>query len=249
MSGLIPEEFWVLGNYSYPFYRYVIENLLLRLPKEKPRLMLDAGCGPRICSISKIPENITVIGLDINRKNIYSSHQGAKKKGYKNFNFIIGSLTSLPLISSVFDIVVCVDVLEHIPNKKSAIAEISRICKPKAIFTGSTSNFLNPILLFDSKAPKSLVNILTNKFAPGHYERHSRLSVKGLIQTLKECDFHVQCIRLLGFPPFQPWLYHYSQKKIPIYAYFWILFDKLTNTKPLNFLKEVMVFKAIKKIT
>jgi 2-polyprenyl-3-methyl-5-hydroxy-6-metoxy-1,4-benzoquinol methylase len=246
MSGLIVEEFWILGGYSYPFYRSVIEKWYLKFPK-KHCFMLDAGCGPQICSLSRISKNIAVIGLDVDRKNIYSSHERAKKKGYDNFHFIVGSLTYIPLISSIFDICVCVDVLEHLSDKKNAINEISRVCKPKAGFIGSTSNSLNPILLFDSAAPKALVKVLTERLAPGHYERHRRLNPKSLIQILKDCNFHIHNIRLLGFPPFQPWLYHYSKKKVPIYAYLWILFDKITNKNPLNFLKEVIVFNAIKK--
>jgi 2-polyprenyl-3-methyl-5-hydroxy-6-metoxy-1,4-benzoquinol methylase len=247
MSGLIVEEFWVLGGYPYPFYRYVIENCYSKFPKKRRCLMLDAGCGPQICSLSKIPKNITVIGLDVDRKNIYSSHEGAKKKGYNNFHFIVGSLTSIPLISSIFDICVCVDVLEHLSDKKNAITEISRVCKPQAGFIGSTSNSLNPILLFDSIAPKRVVKVITEMFAPGHYERHRRLNPKSLIRILKDSNFHIQNIKLLGFPPFQPWLYHYSQKKIPIYAYLWILLDKITNKNPLNLLKEVIIFSAIKR--
>jgi hypothetical protein len=120
------------------------------------------------------------------------------------------------------------------------------VCKPKARLIGSTSNLLNPVLLFDSLAPKILVKPLTEKFAPGHFERHKRLNLKKFMQLLKEHGFHIQNITLLGFPPFQPWLYHYSKRKIPIYAYLWILFDKITNKNPLNILKEVIIFNSVK---
>lgn len=249
MSELLIEECWSLGGYLYPFYRFVIEkHLYPESQKNENCIMLDAGCGSKVCSISKIPENVTVIGLDSDCKAVYSSHMLAKKKGYENLCFIIGSLTHLPLRSDIFDICVCIDVLNHLPNKNDAIAEISRVCKPRAKFVGSTSNSLNPILLFDSLAPKVLIKPLTWKFAPGHFERHKRLNPKKLIQTLERQDFQVQDITLLGFPPFQPWIYHYRKKKIPVYAYFWILLDKITNKPPLSVLKEVMVFNATKRI-
>jgi len=41
--------------------------------------------GKNICSISKAPEGITVVALDVSRKKVYLSYQKAKKKGYKNF--------------------------------------------------------------------------------------------------------------------------------------------------------------------
>lgn len=89
--------------------------------------------------LSRVPENVTTIGLDISRSNILSSHKKAKEKGYKNFSFIIGSLTSLPFKDNIFDICVCVDVLEHILNKLQAITEVSRVCKRGAHLIGSTS--------------------------------------------------------------------------------------------------------------
>jgi 2-polyprenyl-3-methyl-5-hydroxy-6-metoxy-1,4-benzoquinol methylase len=247
MSGLTVEQFWFLGSYFYPFYRFVIENYLFKIVKGRHHLLFDAGCGSEISSLSKIPNNITVIGLDINRKSIHSSHQAAKRKGYKNFHYILGSLTHLPLTSDTFDICICIDVLEHIPNKNNVILEISRVCKSKAIFLGSTSNSLNPMLLFDSLAPKVLVKVLTERFAPGHLERHKRLNPKGLIQLLEAHEFNIQNITLFGFPFFQPWLYNYSNRKIPIYAYLWILFDKITNKTMFKIFKETIVFNAIKK--
>ena len=153
----------------------------------------------------------------------------------------------LLLISNIFDICVCIDVLEHLSDKKGAISEISRVCKPGSKFIRSTSNSLNPILLFDSVVPKTLIKAITERFAPGSYERHQRFTPKSLMRTLKDYDFHIQDIRLLGFPPFQPWLYHYSErKKVPLYAYIWVLFDKITNKKPLSLLKEVLIFNTIK---
>ena len=222
-------------------------KVIFRLLCKKPLILLDAGCGPHICSVSKVPENITAIGLDVSRKNIHLSHKKAKEKGYANFHFVVGSITYLPFKTNIFDISICVDVLEHVPDKDKAIVEISRTCKYGAAFLGSTSNSLNPILFFDSFAPRSVVKTLAERFAPGHYERHRRYTPKKLIQTLQRLGFHVQNIKLLGFPPFQPWLYHYSNRKVPWYAYLWILFDRITNKRPLNFLKEVMTFYAIKK--
>jgi len=108
-------------------------------------------------------------------------------------------------------------------------------------------NYLNPILFFDTFAPKSIVKALTEKFARGHYERHKRLNPKSLIKMLQQLGFQPQNVKQLGFPPFQPWIYQYSSKRPPWYAYIWILFDKITNQKPLNILKEVIIFYAIKR--
>jgi len=247
MSGFIVEKFWHLNNYRYIFYRFLVEKYCKQSFSKKSSLMLDAGCGSRICSLSHVPKNVFVIGLDVRRKNILNSRRKANEKGYKNFSFIVASITSLPFRHDTFALTVCVDVLEHLLNKQKAVAEISRVCKLGAKLVGSTTNFLNPVCLFDSLAPKRVIEILTERFAPGHYERHSRFSPAKLMQTLKHSNFQALSVKLLGFPLFPTWLYQFSKKKIPWYAYLWIIFNKLTEKKPLNFLKETIVFHAIKK--
>lgn len=201
-------------------------------------MLLDAGCGRNVSSLSYVPNNVFVIGVDISRWNISESNQKAKKKGYKNFNFVVASLKALPFRQQIFDLAVCVDVLEHIPNNQEAIDEISRVCKSRASFIGSTSNIMNPLLMFDSFAPKSMTRILTAKFAGIHYERHCRLSFNKLIRILNHSGFQVCDAKLLGFPPFQPWLYEFSDRKIPFYAYVWIVFNKLTEKKTIKSLKR-----------
>ena len=246
MSGYITQKFWHLGNYCYVFYRFILEQLCQQQFKH-PCILLDAGCGPRISSVSHVPENIFVIGIDISRRNVVESHRKAKEKGYGNFGFTVSSITSLPFRPMTFDLTICVDVLEHVQADQKAIEEISWVCKPGAEFIGSTSNLLNPIMMFDSFMPKSVTETLTGKFAGEHYERHSRTNFGKLTQSLDRADFEVCDIRHVGFPPFQPWLYEFSSKKLPWYAYVWIIFDRLTSKKPLNFLKESLVFRALKK--
>ncbi len=209
--------------------------------------MLDAGCGPRVCSLSAVPENTTVIGIDVSHQNIAKSHQKAKSLGYYNFSFIVASMTALPLRDNIFDLTVCIDVMEHIERKHEAVVEISRICKPKGAFVGSTTNVLNPIMQFDTYFPM-ISKVIVKKFTKDeNYERAGRFSLSKLSHTLSDAFFKVSDVKLVGFPPFEPWLYEYSDKKPRWYAYVWILFDKLTKKKPLCMLKEIMVFYAVKK--
>jgi len=47
---------------------------------------------------------------------------------------------SLPWEDSYFDVVVCVDVLEHVKDPSRAIAEIARVLKPGGMFCFDTIN-------------------------------------------------------------------------------------------------------------
>jgi ubiquinone/menaquinone biosynthesis C-methylase UbiE len=206
---------------------------------------LDAGCGSNVSSLSRIPEKAYFVGVDVDPKNVSESKEKSKNQNYKNVSFIVASITDLPLRNDIFSIIICCDVLEHIKDKYSAISEIARVCKKGGEFIGSTSNFLNPIMMLDSLLPKKIANILASKFAGEHYERRLRLFPTELRQLITK-KFQKCGIKLLGFPPFQPWIYEFSNKKLPWFAHIWTAIDKLTNIKPFNVFKETIIFLATK---
>lgn len=247
MSGISVKKFWHLSNYMYPFYRFVLEDFCCQCFTKSSSTMLDAGCGPNISSLSHVPANVHFIGIDVSSKNIAKSHRKAKTKDYRNFSFVVASITDLPFRSESFDLILCCDILEHIKAKHKAIHEISRVCRPQGKFVGSTTNLFNPLMLLDSFLPKNITYMLTRKFAGEHYyERHSRFTFAGLLQALIEAGFKKCKVKLLGFPSFKPWIYEFSGKKLPWFAFLWIVFDSLTNRKQLRLLKETIVFLALK---
>lgn len=241
------DEFWRLGKYKYLFYRYVVEQYCKRQMVEG-HLILDAGCGGRGGTLSEIADGVDVVGIDVNRSNL---QKNLNKEGIfeHDMSYVLASLTALPFRDETFDIIVSVDVLEHISTNQKAIAETARVCKVGGNFIGSTSNLLNPLFFFDSYGPKTICRLLEKRFAgEKHYERHTRMPINTLIQNLFSNKLDVIEMKLCGFPPFQPWLYHYKHynKQAPWYSEVWIIFDKITNTKPFNYLKEMVVFYTIK---
>jgi len=247
MSGYITEKFWHLKRYSYPYYRFVLNQECQPQFKHNPCLTLDAGCGSHISSLHQVPKGVTVIGVDVSHRNILSSHQKAKQKAYTNFSFVVANICFLPFKDGTFNLAVCIDVLEHIAKKRQAIHEISRTCKRGGELVGSTSNLLNPIMLFDSLTPQAVTKPIITKIMGEQYERHSRFTPSKLAQTLNRANFKAVSMQLLGFPPFRPALYEFSNRKLPWYAYLWVAFNKLTDTKPLNLLKATVVFCATKR--
>lgn len=247
MSGAVVNKFWHLGNHTYVFYRFALEDFCRKCFIKPKLLMLDAGCGPNISSLSHIPDNVLCVGIDVNTKNVATSHRKAKTERYQNISFVVGSIEDLPFCDRIFDLILCCDTLEHIKDRNKALREISRLCISRGKFLGSTSNLFNPLVLLDTLLPSKITTVLSRKFAGEHYERHFRFSSAGLLKALIEAGFEKCEVKLLGFPPFKPWIYEFSSRKLPLFAFLWIASDKLTNRKPLRLLKETIVFFAIKK--
>ncbi len=237
-----------LYKYCYVYYRHVLESLF-RSHVVGSCLILDAGCGSCGSSLSEVPSNVEFIGLDVSRDNLKAARLSEEHKiKTQNFNFVAASLMDLPFRTGTFDIVVCINVLEHIEAKEKALDELSNACRLNGHFVGSTSNLLNPLMLFDSYAPKRIVNMLVSRFAGEHYERCSRLTPATLAKTLRQAGFQFDHLVLLGQPPFKPLD---PQERIPIghkfLSYLWAAFNELTERKPFVMLKGVMVFEVTKK--
>ena len=83
------------------------------------QLVLDIGCGS-----SKVVQSIPhVVGLDIDLKKL----RFLKKK---NLQLVRGDIKALPFRGDLFDVVVCSEVIEHLPEGHFNLDEIKRVIKP-----------------------------------------------------------------------------------------------------------------------
>lgn len=100
------------------------------------KTILSVGCGPREPFIIDATH-----ALDISPV----SEKHLRTLGWKG-NFCIGSATDIPFKNKSFDVVVCSEVIEHLPTTDDVIKafkEISRVGK-KWIITTPNSTLANP---------------------------------------------------------------------------------------------------------
>ncbi len=79
------------------------------------------------------------MGIDQSVKCIEAARAHADSNGF-SIDYRIGVGEDLPFAASQFDVVVCVDVLEHVQSPAATVAEISRVLKPGGIFGFDTIN-------------------------------------------------------------------------------------------------------------
>jgi ubiquinone/menaquinone biosynthesis C-methylase UbiE len=115
------------------------QSALMKLLEIKQgELYLDAGCGNcRDAGLVLKHEDIYYVGIDIS----FSMLKEAKKRySSKQMSIVRGDCLVLPFKNKTFDIVVCSEVLEHIPQWKDALKELKRVLKDKGILIISTPN-------------------------------------------------------------------------------------------------------------
>jgi SAM-dependent methyltransferase len=239
-----PLKYWRLGRYRYIFYRWVVDELCKR---HIQGLVLDAGCGNCITSIASVPDGAAVVCVDVSKRNVRKSKCLCEENGKENFVYLLCSVDALPFRDETFDVVVSQDVIEHVPDNETLFKETFRVCRDGGWFVGSTSNLLNPFFLFDSLTFRPVASCLTRRFAGlNHYDRHTRLSVGGLMDGFLAAGFVGVGLFLVGYPLCNAPSFQWSSRKVPWYARLWVVFDKLTSRLGLDYLKENVVFCGMK---
>ena len=95
--------------------------------------VLDLGSGAGIdCFLAaeKVGEKGKVIGIDMTKEMIEKAESNAKKRGYKNIEFILGDIEKLPLKDKTIDIIITNCVINLTPDKTKTFKEAYRVLKP-----------------------------------------------------------------------------------------------------------------------
>ena len=99
--------------------------------------VLDLGSGAgNDCFVvrSIVGETGKVTGLDFTEAMIAKANQNAKKLGFANVDFIQGDIEEMPLPDNGFDVIVSNCVLNLVPDKVRAFAQMYRVLKPGGHF-------------------------------------------------------------------------------------------------------------------
>ena len=104
---------------------------------KKGDTVLDLGSGAGndvFVARAIVGDEGKVIGLDFTQEMVDKAKKNNAKLGYKNVEFHLGDIEQMPFDNNIIDVVVSNCVLNLVPDKRKAFAEIYRILKPGAHF-------------------------------------------------------------------------------------------------------------------
>jgi ubiquinone/menaquinone biosynthesis C-methylase UbiE len=99
--------------------------------------VLDLASGEGYGSASLAATARQVIALDIDENAVSHAHL---KYPSVNLHFIVGSILEMPLCKIGFDVIVCFEAIEHIPDPEKLLAGVKRLLAPGGLFLVSTPN-------------------------------------------------------------------------------------------------------------
>lgn len=107
--------------------------------------ILDAGCGAgRHIGTVYLRSRVDVVGIDLKWEDLKKSQftlRMSEGEGRGPWMISQSDVTSIPFKDESFDLVICSEVLEHIPDNKSAISELMRVLKPGGDLVVSVPRF------------------------------------------------------------------------------------------------------------
>lgn len=101
--------------------------------------VLDVGCGGGFTCEFLAARGAQVTGIDQSAACIEAASRHANEVDLK-ISYQQGYAEELPFQNAAFDVVVCVDVLEHVEDVGEVIAQMSRVLKPNGWFCFDTIN-------------------------------------------------------------------------------------------------------------
>lgn len=113
--------------------------IMERLTMENPRI-LDVGCGGGILSEALAKAGAQVIGLDLSEASIQVAKQHAQNQGIL-IDYRHESIQNVAeQEAGTFDVIVCMEMLEHVPEPAKIVAACAKALKPGGHAIFSTIN-------------------------------------------------------------------------------------------------------------
>jgi 2-polyprenyl-6-hydroxyphenyl methylase/3-demethylubiquinone-9 3-methyltransferase len=156
--------------------------------------VLDLGCGGGFMAVALAERDAIVTGIDPAMGAIAAAQRHAEANQLE-ICYRVGSGESIPFAEGVFDIVVCVDVLEHVEDLQHVLAEIRRVLRPGGIFLFDTIN-RNPLASF---LIVTMAEKVMRLLPGGAHDPAMFIQPEELVRNLREAGFDVG--RFVGMGP------------------------------------------------
>lgn len=123
--------------------KFITETITVESPK-----ILDVGCGGGILSEALAKTGAQVTGIDLSEPSIEAARQHAQYQGLQIDYRVTSAEEIAQSQPKSFDVVTCMEMLEHVPAPEKIIAACSQVLKPGGLAFFSSINRTPKAFLF-----------------------------------------------------------------------------------------------------
>jgi len=159
---------------------------------------LDIGCGGGILSESLTQLGAEVTGIDLNKAAIDIAKLHTLETKVK-VNYQVCSAEEMAKnASDQYDLITCLEMLEHVPDPSSIIAACMKLLRPGGLLFCSTINRNPKAYLFAILGAEYVLRIL-----PKHTHDYAKfIKPSELSQWIRDCGGNVNEIKGIQYQPF-----------------------------------------------
>lgn len=149
----VPADYYEKGIKTNPFqfiwhnWKWHTMAQILKKTSPTPIKILDVGCssGHVTAKLATFFPGSQVYGVDSYERAISFG-----KKQHPEIKFLVADAHKLPFKAKTFDLVSCIETLEHLEDPEKALREIFRVIKPagKLLIGQDTDNWLFKVVWF-----------------------------------------------------------------------------------------------------
>jgi 2-polyprenyl-6-hydroxyphenyl methylase/3-demethylubiquinone-9 3-methyltransferase len=160
--------------------------------------VLDVGCGGGILAESMAARGATVTGIDLAEKSLKVARLHSLESGIKVDYRLVAAEALAQAEPETFDVVVCMEMLEHVPDPASIIEACARLVRPGGKVFFSTLNRNLKSFLFAIVGAEYVLQLLPR----GTHSYAKFLRPSELAGAARQVGLEVTALKGLEYNPF-----------------------------------------------
>lgn len=161
------------------------------------KTVIDIGCGGGILSESMARKGATVTGIDLSEKALKVADLHSLESGVQVRYELIAAEDMAEREAASFDIVTCMEMLEHVPDPQAIVAACAKLAKPGGKIFFSTIN-RNPKAYLHAVIGAEYILRLLPK---GTHDYAKFITPAELSRFARDAGLTVDVLRGMGFNP------------------------------------------------
>lgn len=161
------------------------------------KTVIDIGCGGGILSESMARKGANVTGIDLSEKALKVADLHSLESGVQVRYELIAAEDMAAREAGKFDIVTCMEMLEHVPDPAAIVAAAAKLAKPGGTIFFSTINRNPKAYLHAVLGAEYLLRLLPK----GTHDYAKFITPAELSRFAREASLTVDTLRGMGFNP------------------------------------------------
>ena len=161
------------------------------------KTVLDVGCGGGILAESIAKKGAKVTGIDLSEKALKVADLHSLESGVAVRYELIAAEELASREAGHYDVVTCMEMLEHVPDPASVVRACAKLCKPGGILFFSTLNRSPKSYLFAIIGAEYILRLLPK----GTHEYAKFIKPSELVSFTRQADLEMIGIKGMSYNP------------------------------------------------